>query len=121
MPNEIAPAQMLRMASPYPERTRSDTSSGVRIYLFGITFEASSAWVTATYNGRQGSQVTGRGGRAVSELSMETQEEDEGEQATEVPDENGDELSELPFEVNEADAAEQTRDAGYENDDEDYR
>ena len=54
----------------------------------------------------------------MSELGIETPDEDAAEQAREVP-EDGEELSELPFEVDEADAAEQVRDAGY--DDEDYR
>jgi hypothetical protein len=67
----------------------------------------------------KGKQVTGRGGRAVSELSIETPDEDAAEQAREVPEEAAEELSELPFEVDEADATEQIRDAGY--DDEDYR
>lgn len=58
-------------------------------------------------------------GRAVSEPSIETPDEDAAEQAREVPEADGDELSELPLEVDEADAAEQIRDAGY--DDEDYR
>jgi hypothetical protein len=55
----------------------------------------------------------------VSELSIETPEEDAAEQAREVPEDSGGELAEVPFEANEADAAEQIRDAGY--DDEDYR
>jgi hypothetical protein len=55
----------------------------------------------------------------MSELSMETPDEDAAEQAREVSEEDGEQLSELPFEVDEADAAEQVRDAGY--DDEDYR
>ena len=59
-----------------------------------------------------------RGGR-MSELSIETPDEDAAEQAREVPEEDAEELSELPLEVDEADAAEQIRDAGY--DDEDYR
>jgi hypothetical protein len=61
----------------------------------------------------------GQGGRAVSELGMETPDEDAAEQAREVPEQGGGELSEVPLEVDEADAAEQIRDAGY--DDEDYR
>ena len=59
-----------------------------------------------------------RGG-LMSELSIETPDEDAAEQAREVPEGAGEELSELPFEVDEADATEQIRDAGY--DDEDYR
>jgi len=55
----------------------------------------------------------------MSELSIETPDEDAAEQAREVPENEGEELTEVPFEVNEADAAEQIRDAGY--DDEDYR
>ena len=55
----------------------------------------------------------------MSELGIETPDEDAAEQAREVPEEDGEELSELPLEVDEADAAEQIRDAGY--DDEDYR
>ncbi len=60
-----------------------------------------------------------RRGRAVSETSIETPDDDAAEQAREVPEEESGELRELPFEVDEADAAEQTRDIGY--DDEDYR
>jgi hypothetical protein len=63
------------------------------------------------------------GGRAVSELNMETPGEDAAEQARPLAaDEDADddeELEETPLEVDAADAAEQTRDAGY--DDEDYR
>ncbi|HEX6449833.1 MAG TPA: hypothetical protein VF060_10270 [Trebonia sp.] len=55
----------------------------------------------------------------MSEMDMETPEEDAAEQARDVTEENGDELRELPFEVDEADAAEQVRDVGY--DDDDYR
>ncbi len=55
----------------------------------------------------------------MSELSMETPDEDAAEQAREVPDNEEEELSEVPFEADEGDAAEQIRDAGY--DDEDYR
>jgi len=55
----------------------------------------------------------------VSELSMETPDEDAAEQAREVPEAEDEELDEVPFEADEADAAEQIRDAGY--DDEDYR
>ena len=55
----------------------------------------------------------------MSELSIETPDEDAAEQAREVPEDKEEELSEVPFEVDEADAAEQIRDAGY--DDEDYR
>jgi hypothetical protein len=58
-------------------------------------------------------------GRAVSETSIETPDDDAAEQAREVPEQESGELRELPFEVDEADAAEQTRDIGY--DDEDYR
>ena len=57
----------------------------------------------------------------MSELSIETPDEDAAEQAHEVPEEDEEELSELPLEVDEADAAEQIRDAGYDGDDEDYR
>jgi pyruvate/2-oxoglutarate dehydrogenase complex dihydrolipoamide dehydrogenase (E3) component len=56
---------------------------------------------------------------ALSEMDMETPEEDAAEQSREVPEEEDEELRELPVEVNEADAAEQTRDVGY--DDDDYR
>ena len=66
-----------------------------------------------------GQSVRAHGGRALSEMSMETPGEDAAEQAREVPEEEADELRELPFEVDEADAAEQVRDIGY--DDEDYR
>ena len=55
----------------------------------------------------------------MSELGIETPDEDAAEQAREVPEELTGTLSEVPFEANEADAAEQIRDAGY--DDEDYR
>jgi hypothetical protein len=55
----------------------------------------------------------------MSELGIETPDEDAVEQARAVPEEDDEELSELPLEVDEADAAEQIRDAGY--DDEDYR
>jgi len=55
----------------------------------------------------------------MSELSMETPDEDAAEQAREVPENVDAELAEVPFETDEADAAEQIRDAGY--DDEDYR
>ncbi len=58
-------------------------------------------------------------GRALSETSIETPDDDAAEQAREVPEEESGELREVPFEVDEADAAEQTRDIGY--DDEDYR
>ncbi|HEY7277447.1 MAG TPA: hypothetical protein VH594_15860 [Trebonia sp.] len=57
----------------------------------------------------------------MSELSMETPDEDAVEQSTAVPEEDGEERTELPFETDEADAAEQIRDAGYDDDDEDYR
>jgi hypothetical protein len=57
----------------------------------------------------------------MSELSIETPDEDAAEQAREVTGEDEEELSEVPFEVDEADAAEQIRDAGYDGDDEDYR
>jgi len=55
----------------------------------------------------------------VSELSIETPDEDAAEQARDVPEDGEEELAEVPLEVDEADAAEQIRDAGY--DDEDYR
>lgn len=55
----------------------------------------------------------------MSEMDMETPEEDAAEQAREVDGDNDDELRELPAEANEADAAEQVRDVGY--DDDDYR
>lgn len=55
----------------------------------------------------------------MSELSIETPDEDAAEQAREVPEAGGEKLSEVPFEADEADAAEQVMDAGY--DDEDYR
>jgi dihydrolipoamide dehydrogenase len=60
------------------------------------------------------------GGRALSEMDMETPREDAAEQSREVPEEGDEELREPPLEANEADAAEQTRDAGYDDDD-DYR
>ena len=53
----------------------------------------------------------------MSELSIETPDEDAAEQAREVPEEVREGLSEVPFEANEADAAEQIRDAGYDEDD----
>ncbi|HSZ39542.1 MAG TPA: NAD(P)/FAD-dependent oxidoreductase [Trebonia sp.] len=56
---------------------------------------------------------------ALSEMDMETPEEDAAEQSREVHEEEDEELPELPVEVNEADAAEQTRGVGY--DDDDYR
>jgi hypothetical protein len=70
-------------------------------------------------NRQWGSERTGGG--ALSEMDIETPEEDAAEQARDVDEEedDGEELQELPFEVNEADAAEQVRDVGY--DDEDYR
>jgi hypothetical protein len=40
MPNEIAPAQMLRIPYPYPEPASCDTSSVVRFFVFGNDFEA---------------------------------------------------------------------------------
>ena len=55
----------------------------------------------------------------MSELSIETPDEDAAEQAREVPEEDEEDRTELPLEADEADAAEQIRDAGY--DDEDYR
>ncbi|HEY6493361.1 MAG TPA: hypothetical protein VIZ43_08820 [Trebonia sp.] len=55
----------------------------------------------------------------MSELSMETPDEDAAEQAREIPEGAEEELAQVPFEANEADAAEQIRGAGY--DDEDYR
>ena len=57
----------------------------------------------------------------MSELSIETPDEDAAEQAREVPEDKEEELPELPLEVDEADAAEQIRDAGYDDADEDYR
>ena len=57
----------------------------------------------------------------MSELSIETPDEDAAEQARQVPEADEEELSEVPLEVDEADAAEQIRDAGYDGDDEDYR
>ena len=57
----------------------------------------------------------------MSELSIETPDDDAAEESREVKEGDGEELSELPFEVDEADAAEQIRDAGYGDDDEDYR
>ena len=58
----------------------------------------------------------------MSEMDMETPEEDAAEQARDVTEENDDEenvdeLRELPIEVDEADAAEQVRDVGYDDDD----
>ena len=55
----------------------------------------------------------------MSELGIETPDEDAAEQARDVPEDEAEELAEVPLEVDEADAAEQIRDAGY--DDEDYR
>ena len=55
----------------------------------------------------------------MSELSIETPDEDAAEQDREVPESEVADLSEVPLEADEADAAEQIRDAGY--DDEDYR
>src|ERR1700733_12608981 len=106
MPNEIAPAQMLRMASPYPERAPADTSGVVRISRFGIAFEAGSAWQPGDLQWPAGGKpATGCGGRAVSELGIETPDEDAAEQAREVPEENDEELSELPLEVTDGKAA----------------
>lgn len=71
---------------------------------------------------RQCALPTGKrdtGGESLSEMDMETPEDDAAEQARDVTDENGEEVRELPFEVDEADAAEQVRDVGY--DDDDYR
>jgi hypothetical protein len=53
----------------------------------------------------------------VSELSIETPDEDAAEQGREVPENSTAGLSEVPFEADEADAAEQIRDAGYDEDD----
>jgi hypothetical protein len=53
----------------------------------------------------------------VSELSIETPDEDAAEQAREVPEQGADQPTEVPLEANEADAAEQIRDAGYDEDD----
>src|ERR1700759_2610197 len=120
MPNEMAPAQMLRMALPYPERAPADTSGVVRISRFGIAFEASSAgepgnlqW-PAGVSQRLGAEVgheracerigkhsasanadseRQRGGR-MSEQGIETPDEDAAEQAREVPEEDDEELSE---------------------------
>jgi dihydrolipoamide dehydrogenase len=65
-------------------------------------------------------ETTTVGGRAVSEMDIETPDEDAAEQARSVPpEEEAEEPRELPIEVNEADAAEQTRDVPY--DDDDYR
>jgi len=94
------------------------------IYRFGNAFEASFTEGLADLQlADRGSKLqvaeVGQGGRAVSELSMETPDEDAAEQAREVPEGDEEQLSEVPFEVDEADAAEQIRDAGY--DDEDYR
>ena len=58
-------------------------------------------------------------GEHLSEISIETPDDDAAEQARELPEEGPGELRELPLEVDEADAAEQTRDVGYH--DEDYR
>jgi hypothetical protein len=61
----------------------------------------------------------------LSEMDIETPQEDAAEQSRDVTAEDTaegtDELREVPFEVDEADAAEQTRDAGYDDDDDDYR
>src|SRR6185437_10507991 len=102
MPNEIAPAQMLRMALPYPEPAPADhvrcPNLPIRHYIRG-RYRLSGGRLTMAH---RGSQVTGRGGRAVSELSMETPFEDADEQSQEVPDEDGEERTELPFETDEA-------------------
>lgn len=57
----------------------------------------------------------------LSEMDIETPEDDAAEQYREViSGESEHEVpSEIPYEVDEADAAEQTRDVGY--DDDDYR
>ena len=55
----------------------------------------------------------------MSEISIETPDDDAAEQAREVPEQESGELRELPFEVDEADAAEQERAVGF--DDDDYR
>jgi hypothetical protein len=61
------------------------------------------------------------GRSTLSEMGIETPEEDAAEQYREViPDGSEQEVPrEIPSEVDEADAAEQTRDIGY--DDDDYR
>jgi len=63
----------------------------------------------------------GRGFGSVSELDLETPEDDAIEQRQEVvTDENADGIRrEVPFEVNEADAVEQELAVGF--DDDDYR
>ena len=53
----------------------------------------------------------------MSEMDIETPDEDAAVQAREQAEEINDELDEVPFDVNEADAAEQTRDVGYGDDD----
>ena len=53
----------------------------------------------------------------MSEMDIETPDEDAAEQAREVAEEGNEELQEVPLDVNEADAAEQTRDVGYGDDD----
>ncbi len=55
----------------------------------------------------------------MSEMDIETPDEDALEQARLLTEEPQEQLREVPFEVDEADAAEQTRDIGY--DDDDYR
>jgi hypothetical protein len=39
MPKEMAPFHMLCMVSPYPASSSTDTSSVVRIHLFGNMFD----------------------------------------------------------------------------------
>jgi hypothetical protein len=98
----------------YPTSPCADTYAAASIYRFASRFEDG-----AVGSGRltMADREPSSGGRAVSELSIETPDEDAAEQAREVPEELTGALSEVPFETNEADAAEQIRDAGYDEDD----
>src|SRR5262245_6222214 len=101
MPKEIAPAQMLLMNSPYPERTPADTSGVVRIYRFGSTFDPGFAlepgdleWPAGVKSASANADSERQQGGRMSELSIETPDEDAAEQALEVPEEDGEERSE---------------------------
>ena len=98
-----------------PVKTLADVIHAYPAY--GEVLEAPPRELAGNANCQRGMKDTG--GEALSEMDMETPEDDAAEQAREVTGENREELRELPFEVDEADAAEQVRDVGY--DDDDYR
>jgi hypothetical protein len=104
---------MLGTCSCTRNQIRACSSDPPPCLMAGLTILRTGDWLAD----RQSTRA--HGGRALSEMDMETPGEDAAEQAREVPEEEAGELRELPFEVNEADAAEQVRDIGY--DDEDYR